>query len=386
MNLVARIVIEQLAKFFTGPRGESIRAVKDLNLTVEDGELLTLVGPSGCGKTTTLRLVSGLEKPSSGGITIDGRGMNGVAAKERNIAMVFQNPALYPHLTARENICFGLKLRKCPRMEQDRRLQEATELLDLRDCLDRRPAELSGGQCQRVALGRAIVRRPALFLFDEPLSSLDPRMRGQLRTEISRLHKKLGVTMIYVTHDQAEAMMLGERIAVMNEGTIQQVASPDELYRKPINVFVAAFIGSAGMNFFEGTVVPDGNALRFDEQIRVSGASFLPLTMKCPAHCVRALQAYTGKSVLLGIRPEDTRCQQGVSATPGSEAMICGKLEFLEPVGGGYYLHLRRGQVAVVVLTSAHRVSVDQTICVTLDPERARFFDLNTRKAIPCES
>ena len=384
---MACIVIEHLSKFFAGPHGERIRAVDDLSLTVEEGELLAIVGPSGCGKTTTLRLLSGLEVPSSGSIVMDGRLMNDVAPKDRDIAMVFQNPALYPHLTARENISFGLRLRKCPRPELERRLQEAAELLNLTDCLDRRPAELSGGQCQRIALGRAIVRRPRLFLFDEPLSNLDPQMRTQLRTEISRLHKKLAATVLYVTHDQSEAAMLGNRIAVMNEGTIHQVAAPGELYCYPRNVFVAGFIGSPGMNFFAGNLVPDGDRLRFDEQNQTADGASDSLKARCPEHCVRTLQGYISKKVLLGIRPEAIRYETGLLAGSGSDGAIVAVVEFLERAGGTVYLHLRRGEAALVAhATATDRVSVGQTIRLTLDLAQARFFDANTREAIPCES
>jgi multiple sugar transport system ATP-binding protein len=384
---VARIVIEHLSKFFSGPRGENIRAVDDLSLTVEDGELLTVVGPSGCGKTTTLRLLSGLEEPSAGTITMDGQLMNGVEPKERDVAMVFQNPALYPHMTARENIGFGLQLRKCPRAELERRLQEAAELLNLTDCLDRRPAELSGGQCQRVALGRAIVRRPKVFLFDEPLSNLDPRSRSQLRAEILRLHKKLSATAVYVTHDQAEATMLGQRIAVMNEGRIQQVATPRELHRYPGNVFVAGFIGSPGMNFFEGILVPQGEFLRFEEQNSASEAAFQPLKVRCPKQWAKALKGYLGKSIRLGVRAEDTRYLPDLQASGASDGEIDGLVEFLEPTGGEIYLHLLRGGSPLVARTAgAESALAGQKVRLHVDLERAHCFDATTGNAIRCES
>jgi multiple sugar transport system ATP-binding protein len=382
---VASIVIEHLKKLYAGPRGRPIRAVDDLSLKVEKGELLTLVGPSGCGKTTTLRLLSGLEAPSSGTISIDGRLVNGVAPKERDIAMVFQNPALYPHLTALENIEFGLRLRKCPRAELDRRVKETAELLNLTDCLERRPAELSGGQCQRVALGRAIVRRPAVFLFDEPLSNLDPQLRNQLRAEIARLHRRLGCTMIYVTHDQGEASMLGDRIGVMNRGAIQQVATARELYRNPRNVFVAGFIGSPGMNFFTGRLVVEGQSLEFEEHKKTGDDCSFLVKVICPEHCLAALQAYTGQQVVLGIRPEDIHLaahDQGGSP-PHSSTMAV--IEFIERIGGVVFLHLRRGEgVLVVQAKASDLVSVGQTIHLEFDLSRVRFFDARG-EVIACE-
>jgi multiple sugar transport system ATP-binding protein len=240
---MARVAIEHLTKEFKGPHGEHIRALTDASLTANSGEFLVIVGPSGCGKTTTLRIIAGLEEPTGGTVQIDGEVVNSVAPKDRDIAMVFQNGALYPHMTVFENMVFGLQARKCPRAEADQRVREAAEVLDLGGCLERKPDALSGGQRQRVALGRAMVRRPKVFLFDEPLANLDAPMRLQMRAEISRLHTRLAATMIYVTHDQVEAMALGDRIAVMRDGAIQQVAKPMTLYREPANLFVAGFIG-----------------------------------------------------------------------------------------------------------------------------------------------
>ena len=241
---MARVVIENVSKIFHGPKGEEVCAVHNVNLTVEDKELLVLVGPSGCGKTTTLRMIAGLEDISEGTISIDGEVMNAVPPKDRDIAMVFQNYALYPHMTVFENMAFGLKLRKFPKAEIEQRVKQTAEILGLNSCLARKPNEISGGQRQRVAVGRAIVRKPKLFLFDEPLSNLDAPLRIQMRKEIATLHSRLETTMIYVTHDQAEAMTLGDRIAVMKDGAIQQVADPLTIYDSPISVFVAEFIGS----------------------------------------------------------------------------------------------------------------------------------------------
>jgi multiple sugar transport system ATP-binding protein len=384
---VACIVIDHLTKCFTGPRGEVIRAVDDLSLTVQKGEFLTLVGPSGCGKTTILRLVSGLEDPTCGSIIIDGRSMNGIAPKARDIAMVFQSPALYPHLTARDNIGFGLRLRKCPRAERDRRVQEAAELLNLTDCLDRRPAELSGGQCQRVALGRAIVRRPAVFLFDEPLSNLDLPTRIQLRAQIARLHKQLGATVIYVTHDQSEASLLGHRIAVMNQGVIQQVATARELYGHPRNLFVAGFIGSPGMNFFNGTIVAESGWLQFEARASQAGNNSYPLKAKCSEHCAGALKRYVGKQVILGIRPEDLRHKTDTKDISRPENSIRAVVEFVEQSAGTLFLHVRHGEAAFVAQARAtNQVSVGQTVCLELDPAEGRFFNPTTGEAIACES
>jgi multiple sugar transport system ATP-binding protein len=238
---VARLVLQNLSKTYQGARGKSIQALKQLNLTVEGGELLVLVGPSGCGKTTTLRLIAGLDDATSGTISLDGRAINGIAAKDRDVAMVFQNQALYPHMTAYENIAFGLKVRKCSPDEIRKRVAQSAEMLGIEDLLNRKPAELSGGQRQRVALGRALVREPKVFLLDEPLSNLDPITRKQLRREILALHTKVRAPMIYVTHDEREALPLGKRIALMREGELQQVGTAEDLRQRPANQFVAEF-------------------------------------------------------------------------------------------------------------------------------------------------
>src|SRR6266702_3731404 len=262
---VARVVIEHLSKVFTGPRGESIHAVVDASLSVEDKEFVVLVGPSGCGKTTTLRLIAGLEEASSGVISIDGKVVNDLAPRDRDIAMVFQNYALYPHMSVYENMAFGLKVRNHPKEEIDKRVKEAAEILDLLPCLDRKPAALSGGQRQRVAVGRAIVRQPKVFLFDEPLSNLDAKMRVQMRTELTKLHQRLQATMIYVTHDQTEAMTMGDRIVVINDGVVQQTDAPLVLYNEPVNLFVAGFLGSPPMNFVKGTLKGESDSFVFSE-------------------------------------------------------------------------------------------------------------------------
>ncbi|MBP3664225.1 MAG: sn-glycerol-3-phosphate ABC transporter ATP-binding protein UgpC, partial [Tyzzerella sp.] len=287
-------------------------AVKDFNLEIEDKEFIIFVGPSGCGKTTTLRMIAGLEEISSGELEIDGRLVNDVEPKDRDIAMVFQNYALYPHMTVYDNMAFGLKLRKVPKNEIDRMVREAAKILDLEALLDRKPKALSGGQRQRVAMGRAIVRNPKVFLMDEPLSNLDAKLRGQMRIEISKLHQRLGTTIIYVTHDQTEAMTLGTRIVVMSAGIVQQVDTPQALYDSPCNLFVAGFIGSPQMNFLDAVCkVEDGKAY-----LQVGPAS-IALTDAKSKKLIEG--GYDGKKVVLGIRPEDVHDEADfIAASPNT--------------------------------------------------------------------
>ena len=278
---------------------EGVVAVQEFNLDVADKEFIVLVGPSGCGKSTTLRMVAGLEEISSGELYIDGKLMNDVAPKDRDIAMVFQNYALYPHMTVYKNMAFGLELRKTPKDEIDKRVREAARVLDIEHLLDRKPKALSGGQRQRVALGRAMVRNPAVFLLDEPLSNLDAKLRTSMRTEIIKLHQKLGTTFIYVTHDQTEAMTMGDRIVVMKDGLIQQVDTPQNLYDYPCNMFVGGFIGSPQMNFLDATLVKEGSNYYVD----LGGDKLLI----APEKVTSALDAYVGKAIKAGIRPEDIK-------------------------------------------------------------------------------
>ncbi|MBE6778931.1 MAG: sn-glycerol-3-phosphate ABC transporter ATP-binding protein UgpC, partial [Ruminococcaceae bacterium] len=301
---MASLSLKNICKKYPG----GVLAVNDFNLEIKDKEFIIMVGPSGCGKSTTLRMIAGLEEITSGELYIGDRLVNDVAPKDRDIAMVFQNYALYPHMTVFDNMAFGLKLRKTPKDEIKRRVEEAARILDIEHLLDRKPKALSGGQRQRVALGRAIVREPKVFLLDEPLSNLDAKLRAQMRTELSKLHQKLGTTFIYVTHDQTEAMTMADRIVVMKDGVIQQVDSPQNLYDYPCNMFVAGFIGSPQMNFVESVVIEkDGKFfVEFgseDTKTRVGIKYQIPL----PAEKIagKGLEEYVGKEVIMGIRPED---------------------------------------------------------------------------------
>ena len=380
-DCVARVVIEHLTKVFDQPRTPSIRALEDVYLTVEDKELMVLVGPSGCGKTTLLRLVSGLEEPTEGSISIGGKPLKNVPPGERDVAMVFQNYALYPHMSVYENMAFGLRVRKCPRSELEKRIKEASEILDLMDCLERKPKELSGGERQRVALGRAIVRRPAVYLFDEPLSNLDAPMRVQMRTEISKLHKQLGATTIYVTHDQVEAMTMGDRIAVMNRGKVQQVGKPMSVYEHPANLFVAGFIGWPQMNFFEARVVQKNGDLFVEEQSDGNGAIVGPrFSARVETEAAAPLKQYAGKKIVFGIRPEEIQVSQMMSAN-GSN--IDAVVEVVEPVGAETFVYLARGKQSLAIrIKGRENPEMKQKLALSFEMTEARFFDPATGKAI----
>ena len=390
-SAVARIVVEQLTKTFTGSKGETIRALSGFSLTIDDKELVAILGPSGCGKTTLLRLIAGLEEPCSGAITIDSQPMKGVAPKDRDIAMVFQNPALYPHMTVRENIAFALRVRKCPHTETNLRVNEAAELLGLTGCLDRRPAELSGGQCQRVALGRALVRRPKLLLLDEPLSNLDVRTRTQMRQELLRLHSSLGATMLYVTHDQSEALALGSRVAVLREGELQQVAQPMEIYRHPANLFVAEFIGSPPMNLVQGQLAATGEELFLQLGTGSEVADSPPATLALGQQLPTTLSGYVGKRVIFGIRPEHLAITDSAKSAfpPEASRRLPGqteaRVEMLERIGPDAYLDLRWGTERLVArVASATNVDLGKVVPLSLDLNEAKFFDPVTGRAIPC--
>jgi multiple sugar transport system ATP-binding protein len=349
------------------------RVVDDFNLTISDKEFIVLVGPSGCGKTTTLRMIAGLEDASSGEMYINRRLVNDVESKDRDIAMVFQSYALYPHMSVYQNMAFGLELRKCPRTEIDRRVRDAAEILRIEHLLERKPKELSGGQRQRVALGRAIVREPQVFLMDEPLSNLDANLRVQMRAEIAKLRHRLQATVVYVTHDQTEAMTMGDRIVVMKDGLIQQVDTPMNLYNKPANQFVARFIGSPSMNFLSASVVAEEEtlALRFGEVALPIGA----------ADSAR-LKAYAGKEIVVGIRPDAIHDEAAyLEAHPAWTLDV--RIDVVEPMGSESYIYFGLNGdnfVARVAPESSARVMTGHRLA--FDMEKLHFFDKETQKAV----
>ena len=323
---MAKVVLQDVQKVYPG----NVTAVRDFSLTIEDGEFVVLVGPSGCGKSTTLRMIAGLEEITRGTISIGDRVVNDVHPKDRDIAMVFQNYALYPHMTVYKNMAFGLKLRKTPRQEIDRRVQEAAKILGITELLDRKPKALSGGQRQRVALGRAIVREPKAFLFDEPLSNLDAKLRVETRAELKALHHRLKTTTIYVTHDQEEAMTLGDRIIVMNKGVVQQVATPLQVYREPVNRFVAGFVGTPPMNFLSGRLEKRDGIISFIEGS--SDPQGNPIIIRLPDEFRDQLENFTGREIVLGVRPET------MSETPPADHGETGNIlpvtvRVIEPLG-----------------------------------------------------
>jgi multiple sugar transport system ATP-binding protein len=378
---MARVRLENLFKIFKGPKGQDIYAVNNANLVIEDKEFLVLVGPSGCGKSTTLRLIAGLEEITLGTISIEAKVVNDVPPKDRDIAMVFQNYALYPHMTVYDNMAFGLKLRKYPGTEIDQRVKNASEILGLMPNLHSLPKTLSGGERQRVAVGRAVVRKPKVFLFDEPLSNLDAKMRVQMRTEIRKLQTRLAATMIYVTHDQVEAMTMGDRIAVMKDGVIHQVTEPMNLYDHPINMFVAGFIGSPPMNFFHGVIAQKGNALYFQEQ-NSGGAAPGNFTVQLDDDTSPKLTSYTGKEIVFGIRPENIADTTNAGSGPTGQT-VQASAEVVEPTGSEAYLYLSSGSHSFVARVHANnRVSVKQKVSLVFDMRKAHFFDPATEKAI----
>lgn len=365
---MATVNLKNVGKIYPG----GVEAVKDFSLEILDGEFLVLVGPSGCGKSTTLRMVAGLEEISQGTIDIDGRVINDVPPKDRDIAMVFQNYALYPHMTVYDNMAFGLKLRKYKKSEIRARVEEAADILGIRELLARRPKALSGGQRQRVAVGRAIVRKPKAFLFDEPLSNLDAKMRVQMRVEINKLHAQLKTTMIYVTHDQVEAMTMGDRIVVMKDGLVQQVAQPTELYDNPVNKFVAGFIGTPPMNFFEGIIKENGGDLIFD------GGSF---QIAIPEVWKIVLKEHVGKSTTFGSRPEDigSNSAKSIADAPTIKATI----EVTEPMGSETYVYLTTGDHRFISRVDSHVIAkYGDELELPIDMKKAHFFDGETQLVI----
>ena len=354
---------------------EGVLAVQDFNLDIKDREFIVLVGPSGCGKSTTLRMVAGLEEISGGELLIDGKRMNDVAPKGRDIAMVFQSYALYPHMTVRENMEFPLKLRKMPKDEMNKRVDEVAQILDITQYLDRKPKALSGGQRQRVAIGRAIVREPKVLLMDEPLSNLDAKLRGQMRIEISKLHQRLGTTIIYVTHDQTEAMTLGTRIVVMSGGIVQQVDTPQVLYDTPCNLFVAGFIGSPQMNFVDAVCKVKG-----DKVYLQAGPSAIELP---PAKAKKLIEGgYDGKTVVLGIRPEDVHDEQMfIEASPNT--VIEATIRVYEMLGAEVYLYFDYEGTSMTARVNPRTTArTGDTVKFALDAEKIHVFDKETEKTI----
>jgi multiple sugar transport system ATP-binding protein len=362
---MAKVELKSISKVYEG----NVRAVDNANIVVEDKEFVVFVGPSGCGKSTTLRMVAGLEDITEGELFIDGELMNDVPPKDRNIAMVFQNYALYPHMSVYENMAFGLRIKKVPKNEIDKRVHEAARILDIEKFLDRKPKALSGGQRQRVAVGRAIVRNPKVFLFDEPLSNLDAKLRVSMRAELSKLHHDLNATMIYVTHDQVEAMTMASKIVVMKDGKVQQIGSPLHLYNYPTNKFVAGFIGSPPMNFLTAKVVEEGSGVALDE------GSF---KIKPDAAHFEYLKKYAGKEVFFGIRPEDMT----YTASAGDNSFAV-KVTVVEPLGADIHLWLTTPTQPLVARTEPHHTfKVGDTANFIPRMEKARYFDKETELAI----
>lgn len=366
---MATVELKSVNKIYEG----GVKAVKDADITIQDKEFVVLVGPSGCGKTTTLRMIAGLEDISTGELYIDGEIVNDKAPKDRDIAMVFQNYALYPHMTVYENMAFGLRIRKFPKPEIESRVQDAASILELKELLERRPKALSGGQRQRVAVGRAIVRHPKVFLFDEPLSNLDAKLRVQMRAEISALHTRLQATMIYVTHDQVEAMTMGDKIVVMRGGIIQQIGDPLTLYNKPVNKFVAGFIGSPPMNFLNVTIRSEGGSVWADE------GSF---KIKLSAKQTSALQAYNGKTITMGIRPEDFVYDPKGTPELSFEASV----EVIEPLGSHTDIFVQTEKHQIVAIVPPHiDFSVGDKVRLVPNLDKVNFFDNETENTIVIE-
>ena len=366
---MAEVILKSVRKVYD----KDVVAVENANIEIKDKEFVVLVGPSGCGKSTTLRMIAGLEEITGGEISIDGTIVNDVPPKDRDIAMVFQNYALYPHMNVYQNMAFGLKLRKYAKAEIEARVQEAADILGIQDLLERKPKALSGGQRQRVAVGRAIVRKPKVFLFDEPLSNLDAKLRVQMRTEISKLHTRLGATMVYVTHDQVEAMTMGDRIVVMRDGLIQQIDKPLHLYNKPVNQFVAGFIGSPSMNFIRGKLSANGSGLVFDEG---------NVQLSLPTDHGDQLGRYLGREVTLGIRPEDIHDPDTIGRNVET-VEIAAKVEVVEPMGNEVFLNLTTGKTAFVArVDPLHMPQVDQTVKLAVEIDKAHFFALDNQESL----
>lgn len=363
---MAEVILRDITKVYDG----SVKAVNKVNIEIKDQEFVVLVGPSGCGKSTTLRMIAGLEDITDGDLEIDGKRMNDEAPKDRDIAMVFQNYALYPHMSVYDNMAFGLKIRKFPKSEINARVREAAQILDIEELLDRKPKALSGGQRQRVAVGRAIVRKPKVFLFDEPLSNLDAKLRVLMRAEISSLHTRLAATMVYVTHDQTEAMTMGDKIVVMKSGLTQQIGSPLKLYNDPINRFVAGFIGSPPMNMCVAEVSSEGNSLMAKEE----GG----LSVVIPGEKKEVLAKYAGKKIILGVRPEDLE----YTDKPGKNNLSA-SITVVEPLGNETHLYLDTKMYQYIARSKPeHTFNVGDNVNFTPNVERVSFFDPETEHSL----
>lgn len=369
---MARVLLEHISKTYSGSTDP---VVKDFNLDIEDKEFVVFVGPSGCGKTTTLRMIAGLEDITGGDLVIGERRVNDVAPKDRDIAMVFQNYALYPHMTVYQNMAFGLKLRKFPKADIDKRVHEAARILDIEHLLERKPKALSGGQRQRVALGRAIVREPQVFLMDEPLSNLDAKLRVQMRAEIRKLHQRLQTTMIYVTHDQTEAMTMGDRICVMKDGIIQQADTPQVVYSQPKNIFVAGFIGSPAMNFIEGEISGEGDKFFFR-------APSISVLLPEGRYNLLKSSGVIGKKVILGIRPEDLHNEE-VFMTTYPDSILDTKVEVVEHMGSEVYLHCAvNNQSFIARVNSRFHYHPGSEVKLAMDLNKIHIFDGETQESI----
>ena len=379
---MASVSLREIYKKYSG----GVIAVSDFNIEIQDKEFIILVGPSGCGKSTTLRMIAGLEEISEGELYIGDRLVNDVAPKDRDIAMVFQNYALYPHMTVRDNMAFALKLKRTPMAEIDAKVKEVANILGITQYLDRKPKALSGGQRQRVALGRAIVRNPQVFLLDEPLSNLDAKLRAQMRTEIAKLHQKLGTTFIYVTHDQTEAMTMGDRIVVMKDGYIQQIDTPTNLYQNPVNQFVAGFIGSPQMNFIDAVLRKNGDkyTVEFGKE-GTRGEEGIKYSIDVPASKViddEILYPLIDQEVVLGVRPECIHDEPAFLAQ-ATTGVVEADVEVTEMMGAETYLYLDCAGIPLTARVSPRTTArTGDTIKVALDPNRIHIFDKETEKSV----
>ena len=379
---MARVDLDNVRKVYRGDTGD-VLAVDQFNLQIRDREFVVLVGPSGCGKTTTLRMIAGLEDITAGTIAIGSRVVNHVPPKDRDIAMVFQNYALYPHMSVYKNMAFGLRLRRMPKAEIDQRVKDAARILGITPLLDRKPKALSGGQRQRVAVGRAIVRQPAAFLFDEPLSNLDAKLRVEMRAELKKLHHRLATTMIYVTHDQVEAMTLADRVVVMNDGYIQQVGTPLEIYDSPTNLFVAGFLGTPSMNFMRGRLVARNGSVVFTAPDSGAEVTLTPRLREQVA-------GHEGKPVVLGVRPEDlSHTGEGMHAGTGNTLELV--VRVIEMLGDEQVVHLeeavdRKGAAQFIAKLDSHvAVQVDEAFTAHLNMEKVHVFDSETERNLTLE-